>query len=284
MPEPQTIIDVQTATFEEEVLERSKSVPVIVDFWATWCGPCKTLGPLLERLALESPGRFILAKVDVDANASLAQMFKIQSVPAVHVFRNGHLVDGFVGAMDEREVRSFLERALPATADLELDRARAEVDAGDLEAGISRLRQSLRDAPEHVDSRVALASFLIEAGNAGDARAVFARVDPSVDSAEARSVRARLELGEAKGNLSELQRKVEANPADLDARIELGRAMVSAGRHEDGLEALLSVVEKDAAHGDGAARKAIIEVFDLLGPDSDVTARYRSKLSMLLFS
>ncbi len=284
MNEPKTIVDVQTATFEEEVLERSNSVPVVVDFWAAWCEPCKTLGPILERLAVEGKGRFILAKIDVDANPSLAQMFRIQSIPAVQVFKNGRVADGFVGAMDERGVRVFLERVMPATADLQLERARGEAEAGDLEGAISRLRQVLRDSPEHVGARVALASLLLEGGRASDARAVFGRVDACVDTPEARSVRARLELGEARGDVAELEHKVEASPGDLDARIELGRAMVSAGRHEDGLEVLLSVVEKDAAYGDGAARKAMIEVFDLLGPDNPVTTRYRSKLSMLLFA
>lgn len=284
MNEPQTIIDVQTDSFEKEVLERSNSVPVVVDFWAGWCGPCKTLGPVLERLAAEGKGRFVLAKVDVDANPSLAQMFRIQSIPAVQAFKNGRLVDGFVGAMDERGVRAFLERVLPATADLQLDRARAEAEAGDLAGAISRLRQVLRDAPEHVESRIALAAILLDDGKTTDARAVFAKVDPSIDSSEARSVRARLDLGETRGDVTELELKVEASPGDLDARVELGRAMVSAGRHEDGLEVLLSVEEKDAAHGEGAARKAMIEVFDLLGPDNEITARFRSKLSMLLFA
>ncbi len=281
------IIDVDAATIQTEVLERSRSVPVLIDFWATWCQPCKTLGPLLEKLATEHAGRFVLAKVDVDRAPELAEAFRIQSVPSVVLVRDGRPVDGFVGALGEQELGEFLAPHLgeaPAGADPVAD-ARALADEGRATEGIDLLRAHLREAAEDVGVRVALAELLLDEGRAGEARKVVTRLsEEQRTSPEASAVLARLELREQAGDLVELQAAVERDPADPGARIALGRALIAAGRNEEGLEHLFEAALLDLHHDEDAPRKALLSVFQALGPEDPLTLEYQQRLSVLLCS
>ncbi len=280
------IIDVTAANFRTEVIERSLKTPVVVDFWAEWCGPCKTLGPLLEKHAREGKGRFVLAKVDVDRNPELAQAFQVQGIPSVLGLRDGKMVDGFQGALPEAELKQFLDRIAPGPAGGgELERARELAAAGDHEQAISVLRAHLRENAGDAEARIELASILIDAGKPVDARKVFDKLDEKALETDAgKALKTKLAYAETAGDLEELAAAVEAAPEDPGKRIEYGKALVAAQRHADGLEQLLEAVELDPKFDGEAARKAMVEVFEMLGPEDEVANDFRYRLSLLLFS
>lgn len=283
MSENPWIIDVDVNNFSKEVLERSQELPVVVDFWAPWCGPCRTLGPLLERFAQEANGAFVLAKVDTDRNPELAQAFQIQGIPTVIAIDKGRPLDGFSGALPPGEVKSFLDRVAPPRGPGELEQALALEAEGRLEEAIATLRGFLREQPENDEARIQLARLLIEDERLPEARKVFERVGPEAAESDAgRAVRARLDLSEDAGDVSELESRLEADPGDHATRIELGRSLVAAGRQADGLEHLLEVVKADRGFEDDAARKAMLEVFEALGDEDPVTQEYRQRLQMVL--
>ncbi|MAF66652.1 MAG: hypothetical protein CMJ84_13460 [Planctomycetes bacterium] len=286
MDTPPTIVDVDANSIQTEVLERSRSVPVLVDFWATWCAPCKTLGPLLEKLAREHAGRFVLARVDVDRAPELAEAFRIQSVPSVLLVCDGKPIDGFAGAHDEKQLREFLEPHLgQANASNPVEDARAMAQAGCADEGIALLREHLREATDDGAARIALAEMLIDEGREGEARKVVERLtDEQAASAEARAVLARLDLAGAAGDLAELERAVTEAPTDAGARVTYGQALAAAGRNEEGLEQLFEAALLDLHHDGDAPRKALLSVFQALGPTDPLTIEYQQRLSVLLCS
>ncbi len=289
-PETGWVIDVDARNFEREVIERSLSAPVLVDFWATWCGPCKTLGPELEKRAREGRGRFVLARVDIDQNPELAQAFRVQAVPTVLALVQGRLVDGFQGALPAPELDQFLERIAPASAprtraDTLVERGRAMAKEGRPEPAIGLLRETLRDAPEHLEARLTLAELLLDSGKARDAKLVLEKVPDETPQAErVKALRARLEFVASAGDPLELEEKVRAAPEDLEARMALGRALVAARDYPRGLEQLLEVVRRDPLERGKEARKAMLEVFEILGLEDPVANQYRFKLSLELFT
>jgi putative thioredoxin len=277
------ILDVGAETFEREVVERSRTMPVLIDFWATWCGPCKALSPTLEKLAREMAGRFALAKVDIDKNLELADLFRIQSVPAVLLLKEGRLVDGFLGALPEAQVRKFLERHLGAAALDPFEQAKQLEAAGDRAGALAALRALVSSGKGEGAPRVMLARLLAADGRVEEAKKVFAKVaGADLESDEARAVRAQLEGSAKTGDIAALERAVAANASDVAARLALGKALVAAGRHEPGLEHLLQAAKLDLAFEGGAPRKAMIEVFNLLGQADPLTLEYQRRLSMLL--
>lgn len=283
------IVSVDAKDFEKDVIERSKSIPVLVDFWAEWCGPCKELGPLLEKKAREDAGRFVLAKVDVDRNQELTQIFRIQGIPAVLALVDGKLADGFQGALPEPELDAFLERIAPrqapATESAILDRARSLAAEGQAEEAIAQLRNHLREKPDHAPGRLLLAELLVDADRAPEAEKVFAKLsDEAQGSAAGRALKARLDFAGDAGDLEELAGAVAAAPDDAEARIALGKARLAAQQYEEGLEELLEAVRLDP-HGSGTeAKEAMLEVFDVLGLEDPVANDYRFKLSLELFA
>jgi len=289
MSESTTVVQVNAANFQREVIERSRSVPVVLDFWAAWCGPCKTLTPVLEKLnahdnalAPADKPAWILAKVDTDANPELAQAFQIQSIPQVMAVQNGRIVDGFAGALPEREVRAFLSALVPGAAPSAAAEAKELEAQGDRAGAIALLRQALREG-EDADARIALCALLLADGKAGEAQLVFDKLgEAERASAAATSVRAQLELAQHASGLDAARVKHEADPDDLAARIEYGRALLAAHREEEGLELLLEAVSSDPKFEDGAARKAMLSAFEALGPDHPLTVSFRFRLQMVL--
>ncbi len=278
------IVDVNVTNFEQDVILRSDQVPVVVDFWATWCEPCKTLGPLLERYANELKGAFVLAKVDTDANPELAQAFRIQGVPTVVAISKGQPVDGFTGNLPAGELKEFIERIAPggAAADPLADAKLLEED-GQAGKAIELLRAWLDEHSDAHEVRIELARLLIDAERAADAREVFDGLpEDQRESAAARAVLAKLEIASGAGDVSALEAQVAADPADHGARIELGKSLVAVGRHDDGLEHLLEVVKADRSFDDDAARKAMLDVFEALGDEHAATKEFRQLLQMIL--
>jgi putative thioredoxin len=280
------VVDIDIKNFEQEIILRSAEVPVVVDFHAEWCEPCKVLGPALEKLADEMGGRFVLAKVDVDANPELAQAFRVQSVPMVMLLKDGKPLDAFTGALPEAQLRSFLEPHLgeaPGVGPLE-EAARLEEEGRSAEA-LALLEPHLAADPEDGAARIAVTRLLLEEGEAERARTTFDRLaEADRESPEASAVAARLELLEGAGDIEGLRADLESDPRDVGKRIELGRALVAEGRTEEGLEELLSAAMRDLAFADGAARKAMLEVFQALGSEDPLTLGFQQRLSVLLCS
>jgi putative thioredoxin len=264
------VIDVGEQDFEREVLARSETVPVVVDFWAPWCGPCRVLGPLLERLAEEHAGAFVLARVDVDQAPELARSFGVRSIPAVKAIRARTLVAEFAGAQPEAAVRQILAAVLPSEA----DHAAREGDEAAAGGHLARAR-----------ARWGLAQLRADAGEADAALDLLERIGagtPVSEEAErlAASLRTRAAAG---GDEGALRRRLEADPGDLDARLDLGRLLAAGGRHGEALEELLEIVRRDPHHDDDAARRAMVDLFAVLGPEHPLTERYRAALARALF-
>lgn len=275
------IIDVRDDDFEREVLVRSKTTPVVVDFWAPWCEPCKTLGPVLERIADEHQGAFVLAKVNVDEATAISQAFGIQSIPAVKGFRDGILVNEFVGAQPETVIRQMLAGILPTATDTLVASAKTQPPA-EAEA---TLREALALEPRHPYALLELGRLLGARGETDEALGMLERVSPpSPAVAEAERLAAELRTQQdGAGDIPALRTRITADPNDLGARLELGRALAATGAHEEGLGELLAVVQRDRRFDDDAARKAMVDVFAVLGNDHPLTERFRADLAKALY-
>ena len=279
-----TVIDVGDADFERAVLARSEEIPVVVDFWAPWCGPCRVLGPLLERLAAEHAGAFVLARVDVDQAPAVAQAFRIQSIPAVKGFRDGVVVAEFVGAQPETVVRELLRGMLPSQADRLAREGAALAAGGEAAEAEAKFRAALALEGRHARALLGLARVLADRGQVADAIALLERVAPSASVAgEAERLAAALRTRAATGDVDALRARLATTPDDLAARLDLGRALAAEGRHEEALAELLEVVRRDRAFDDDAARKAMVDLFAVLGSDHPLTERYREELAKALF-
>ncbi|MBF0128834.1 MAG: thioredoxin, partial [Alphaproteobacteria bacterium] len=244
--------DTDTKNFMADVVEASRQVPVIVDLWAPWCGPCKQLGPMLEKLVRQAGGKVRMVKVNVDENQGLATQLRVQSIPAVFAFKNGALVDGFVGAQPESQLKAFIQRlAGDAAGAIEdaLAEARDLFDAGEIEAAADIYRQIQTEDPENAPAIAGLLRCLIEGGDAATAADVLSRLPAGIAAhAEITAIRTSLELAEAapaSGSVGELTRKVAANPDDHQARYDLAMAHYAAGDRAEAAEALLEIVRRD---------------------------------------
>jgi putative thioredoxin len=282
----QWTIDVNEENFEWAVLEQSKQVPVLVDFWAEWCGPCKVLGPVLERLAEEYAGAFIVAKVNVDENPSLAAAFRIQGIPAVKLFKDGELLSEFTGALPEPMVRDFLAKLLPSTADKQAQEA-AALEAGGKSAEAKEIYQAiLTSEPNHSKALLGMGRLAMNAGDHDAAMEFLDRVSVVADERkEAERLMARLQLqgGAAAQDLQKLRATVEAEPDNLDARLVLAQALAGAENYREALSQFLEIVKADRAFQDDAARKAMVQIFEVLGSDDPLTDQYRTELAKVLF-
>jgi putative thioredoxin len=280
------VIAATDADFEQSVITASRAKPVLVDFWAPWCGPCRALTPLLEKLAQEYEGGFVLAKVNVDENPQLSQSFGIRSIPCVMGFVNGEVSDQFMGAQPESAVREFIDRMLPSPADLLRQEAGDKRAAGDLEGALSLLERAAAEAPRNEEILADLVDTLLDLDRIDDARAIGERLRRLLPSGRHAAVAlARLELAAGNGaeDAASLQQRIESNPGDLAARIELARHHAAEQRYEPAFEQLLEALRRDRNFEGGLARKRMLALFDLLGSDSPLVRRYRKELAAALY-
>jgi putative thioredoxin len=278
--------DVTADTFEEKVIQQSFAVPVVVDFWAKWCGPCRALGPLLEDLADEYEGKFLLAKVDIDKEPDLAQQFQVSSIPLVVAISNGELVTHFMGALPEPAVRKFLDQVIPSPS---MKKTREALLGEDLSK--DQKRQLLEEAVS-LDAKNTLAAahwadMLLDAGEEDRARELIAPINEASDGwAKSQSVRARLSFAESARHLpamEECQRKAEADPKNLQLLLDLALAQAARGLWKESLESFVTVAEKNPKRGNEESRPHMVEIFGILGPQHPLVADYRHRLSSAIY-
>lgn len=276
--------DVSLQDFEARVIQPSLQVPVLVDFWAEWCGPCKTLKPTLEKLAEEYQGRFLLAKVDADANPELCQYFGVRSIPTVAILVEGQPRDGFAGALPESEIRAFLDRYVPPpAADLRAEAA-ALAETGDWNGALELLTQATRENPEDEGARLDAVEALIELERREEAQ-ILLQLDYKQEKDRAEALRTRLALAAGAEDIAPLLEWVATQPDDLAARLTLSRAYAGNGQYEKAMESALEVIRRDRHFDDGAGRRTLLEYFQALSGNDrydDLVRQYRRALSALL--
>jgi putative thioredoxin len=277
---------VTTADFERVVIQGSFERPVLVDFWADWCAPCRQLMPILTRLAEDFNGQFFLAKVDTEAEQALAAQAGIRSLPTVQLFKEGQVVDQFMGALPEGQIREFLSRHLSRASDRLLDQARQSMTAGDLSEAATLIERAQRDDPDNQRAFIAQVELKAAAGDAEGALALLERTPLELaNDPEIAALRGRLAFSAAVADAPSteaLAAQLEATPNDSAARYQLAARQVLAGEHEAALEHLLTLLKRDRQYGDDAARKGMVAIFDLLG-GGDLVTRYRAKMLSSLY-
>jgi len=285
------IKDGNMASFAQDVLETSRSVPVIVDFWAPWCEPCKQLGPMLEKLVNQAGGLVQMVKINVDENQELAAQMRVQSVPSVYAFKHGQPVDAFSGAQPESQIKAFIQRltgGAQTPVDEALAQAKENLDQGDPETASAIYAQILGHDPENGPALGGLIRCLMASGEPDQARQLIDGLEPRMlnDKDIAAAISA-LELSEQSGDgadIQELRNKVANDDKDHQARFDLALALYGAGNAEGALEALLEIISRDRAWNEEAARKQMVKIFEALGPTDPLTVSARRQLSSILFS
>jgi putative thioredoxin len=282
-----------TASFMVDVIESSKDQAVIVDFWAPWCGPCKQLGPALEKAVKDARGAVRLVKINVDENQELAQQMRIQSIPAVYAFKDGRPVDGFVGALPESQIKQFVGKlagpAGPSPIEEALAMAKEAIAAGDQEQADDIYQQIIEHEPDNAEAIAGLAKSAIAKKDLAAAKERLAQVPPAAAShAEIQAVRTALELAEAgqksAGEFGALEERVKADPQDHQARLDLASALFAAGERERAVDELLDLVRRAREWNEQAARKQLVKFFEAMGHTDPLTVDARKRLSSMLFS
>ena len=282
-----------TQNFMRDVIEPSRQQPVLVDFWAPWCGPCKQLGPALEKVVKQANGKVRMVKINIDENPQLAQQMRIQSIPAVFAFVNGQPVDGFMGALPESQLKQFVDRlggqgSMAEEIEAALTDARAAFDAGDIQTAAQIFTQVLQADRENIGAIAGLMRCQMAAGDLENAQATLALVPPAkANDPEILSVTAQLEMALNPVDLSEigqLKTRIERDPDDFQARIDLAVLLNGAGERAEATDQLIYVIKKMRNWNDEAARKQLVKFFEAWGPKDEFTLAGRRKLSSVLFS
>ena len=282
-----------TQNFMRDVIDPSRQQPVIVDFWAPWCGPCKQLGPALEKVVKQANGKVRMVKINIDENPQLAQQMRIQSIPAVFAFVNGQPVDGFMGALPESQLKQFVDRlggqgSMAEEIEAALTDARAAFDAGDIQTAAQIFTQVLQADRENIGAIAGLMRCQMAAGDLENAQATLALVPPAkANDPEILSVTAQLEMALNPVDLSEigqLKTRIERDPDDFQARIDLAVLLNGAGERAEATDQLIYVIKKMRNWNDEAARKQLVKFFEAWGPKDEFTLAGRRKLSSVLFS
>ena len=289
---PVAVVESSTETFVADVVEGSMEQPVIVDFWAPWCEPCKTLGPLLEKMVNATQGRVKLVKVDIDQNQEIAVQMRIQSIPAVFAFKNGQPVDGFVGAQSESQIKSFIERLTgpigPTPVEQAMEQALQALEAEDFNSAANIYSQVLKHAPEEAAAVAGMVRSLLGLGDAPGAREILDAVDEKLAThADIEGARAALELSERSeesGDEGELRSRLAADENDHQARYDLAMVHYAGARNEQAIDELLEIVRRQRSWNEEAARQMLLQIFEALGPMHELSAGGRRKLSAILFA
>lgn len=280
------ILDVGAGTFETEVIERSRQVPVLVDFWAGWCGPCKALGPILEKITQEMNGEIVLAKVDTDAEQELATRYGVRGIPDVKLFKDGEMVDGFVGALPESAVRDFVRKHCPSEADRYVIEAREKLETGDSDGARISLDAALALDAEQAGAHLELARIALAEGDTESVerhlQSIPMRAEEAIEAERLREALAFVSACSEAGGEAASREAMETAPEDLDARFAHGACLAVAARYEEALETWLESVAKKPGHADAAARKAMVTVFGILGTQHELTRAFRRRLALYL--
>ena len=285
--------DATTQSFAADVIEASQQTPVIVDFWAPWCGPCKQLAPILEKTVRDAGGKVALVKINIDENPEIAQQLRIQSIPAVFAFDKGQPVDGFMGAQPESQIKRFVERLVgpmgPSPLEQALEQAKDALDAGDFATASNIYGQILRQVPGEAAAIAGLVRCLVGAGDLQEARELVDGLDDeALKDADVESAVSALALaeqaGEADGDTAELQARLAQDPGDHQARFDLAMAHHGAGRNEQAIDELIEIIRQNREWNEEAARQQLLKLFEALGHTDPLTVAGRRKLSSILFS
>jgi putative thioredoxin len=280
------IVNIDETNAARLLIDESHKRPVVVDFWADWCEPCKVLMPLLEKIATEYDGAFLLAKVNADQQQMIAQQFGVRSLPTVMVIQNGQPVDGFAGAVPEGQVRQMLEKYLPKPWDGLLQMAREAMDAGDFASALTPLRQAWEDSGRQLDITLSYARCLIESMRLDEAEAVLAEVRLADQDATYEQLQAQLQIRREAAKSPEieaLEQKLAANPDDHDVRHQLAVQYTNSGQFREAMEHLIHILRLDLNHGDGATKKLLLDTIASLGKGDPLAAEYQRKLYSLLY-
>ena len=291
-PDSDLVKDGSDQGFMADVIEASKQAPVIVDFWAPWCGPCRTLGPMLEKAVRNAGGSVRMVKINIDEHPGVAGQLGVKSIPAVYAFDQGRPIDGFMGAIPESQIKLFVDRLAGADMSAEIEpilaQAAESLKLGDIGGAAQGFIAVLQLDPENVKAIAGMARIALNAGDADEARQILSHAPPEkANDPDIQSVLAALELAskaDDAGDSDEIGAKVRANPNDLDARFEFAETLSARGDFEGASDQLLAIIEANREWNDGAARAQLLKVFEAAGPTSEVAKQGRRKLSAILFS